>query len=61
MRNGKGDRIMWVSQLEMLDDLWEAREERDRLRTEVRCWQERAFLYAPHVVKQAWVEEGDND
>jgi hypothetical protein len=60
MRNEEGDRVMWVSQLEMLDDLWEAREERDRLRTELRLWQERAFLYAPHVVKQAWVAEADN-
>jgi hypothetical protein len=35
MREEKGDRVMWVSQVEMLDDLWKAREERDRLQVEV--------------------------
>ena len=33
----------------------------DRLRDELRLWQERAFLYAPYVVKQAWVVEADDD
>jgi hypothetical protein len=44
-----------------VDDLMIAKDITDRLRAELRCWQERAFLYAPHVVKQAWVEEADGE
>jgi hypothetical protein len=30
--NKAGDRIIWMNQMEMLDDIWLARQERDRWR-----------------------------
>jgi hypothetical protein len=42
-------------------ELCHARAEIERLREEVRHWHERAYLHAPHVVKQAWTAEVGND